>query len=41
MHSPEETKGLLKYEEPITDKHLTLANKAWSAFQENSPKEWN
>jgi len=41
MLSPDEMKDLLEYEEPITEKHLTLASKAWSAFRQDSPKEWN
>jgi len=41
MLSPDEMKDLLKYEEPITEKHLMLSSKAWSAFREESPKEWS
>jgi len=40
MLSPGEMKNLLIFEEPITEKHLVLSSKAWSAFRENSPKEW-
>lgn len=40
MLSPDEMKGLLEYEEPITEKHLLLANKAWSAFRSSSPERW-
>ena len=38
--SPDEMKGLLKYEEPVTEQHLVLAHKAWAAFRENSPEAW-
>jgi hypothetical protein len=41
MLSPEEMKGLFKYEEPVTDIHLLLSSKAWSAFRSNSPEEWH
>lgn len=40
MLSPDEMKGLLKYEETITGKHFILSSKAWSAFREGSPKKW-
>ena len=40
MLSPDEMKGLFKYEEPVTDKHLLLTSKAWSAFRSSSPEEW-
>lgn len=41
MLSPAEMKGLFKYEELITDKHLLLSVKAWSAFRSSSPDDWN
>ena len=41
MLSPDEMKDLLKYEEPVTERHLMLSNKAWSAFREKSPKNWH
>lgn len=40
MLSPDEMKGLFKYEEPVTDKHLLLSSKAWSAFRSSTPEEW-
>lgn len=40
MLTPDEMKGLFKYEEPVTDKHLLLSSKAWSAFRSSSPEEW-
>lgn len=36
----DEMKGLFKYEEPLTEKHLVLSNKAWSAFRSPSPEKW-
>ena len=41
MLSPEEMKGLVKYEDPITETHLTLSSKAWSAFRSRSPEKWH
>ncbi len=38
--SPSEMKSLFKYEEAVTEKHLLLASKAWSAFRSSSPEEW-
>ena len=38
--SPSEMNGLFKYEEPVTEKHLLLSSKAWSAFRSSSPEEW-
>lgn len=38
--SPEEMKGLVEYEEPITKAHLDLSCKAWSAFRSNTPEKW-
>lgn len=40
MLSPEEMKGLLKYEGSITDQHLLLSSKAWAAFCSSTPEEW-
>jgi len=37
---PEEMKRLVEYEEPITEAHLELSCKAWSAFRSNTPKKW-
>ena len=39
--SPEEMKSLVKYEKPITEAHLELSNKAWSAFRSSSPEKWS
>ena len=41
MLSPEEMSEHYKYEEPVTDKHLALSSKAWSAFRSESPEKWN
>ena len=38
--SPEEMKSLVKYEKPITEDHLELSCKIWSAFRSNTPKKW-
>jgi hypothetical protein len=38
--SPEEMLTLVEYEEPITESHLKLANKAWSAFRSTEPESW-
>ncbi len=38
--SPEQMRGLVKYEESITDAHLKLSCKAWSAFRSSSPEKW-
>lgn len=38
--SPEEIKGLMEYEETVTEAHLKLSCKAWSAFRSSSPEEW-
>jgi len=40
MLTPEEMSNLHIYEEPVTDKHLTLSSKAWLAFRSNSPEKW-
>ncbi|MFT5701346.1 MAG: hypothetical protein ACI8ZB_004237 [Desulforhopalus sp.] len=39
--SPDEMRGLMQYEEPVTGKHLLLASRAWAAFREDSPEKWN
>jgi len=39
-YSSNEILKLLCHEKPITDQHLTLAQKAWSAFQEPTPLAW-
>jgi hypothetical protein len=36
--SPDELLGLFKYEEPVTEKHLSLASRSWEAFRSPSPK---
>jgi hypothetical protein len=38
--SKEEIIKLLNYEQEITQEHLKLADKAWSAFQEPTPVAW-
>ncbi len=38
--TPEEMGGLMQYEEPITESHLKLSNKAWSALRSSSPDKW-
>jgi len=40
MLSPAEMKGLMIHEELITERHLTLSSKAWSAFRSSSPEKW-
>jgi len=40
MLSPNEIMGLFTYEEPVTENHLVLANKAWSAFRSTTPEKW-
>ena len=40
MATPDQLKGLLKFEEEITEKHLMLAKKAWAAFRSPIPDEW-
>ncbi len=39
--SPEQMSELHKYEEPVTDKHLELSSKAWSAFRSENPEKWH
>lgn len=41
MVSPEQMKNLFQYETPITDKHLQLSVKAWSAFRSTTPEKWH
>ena len=38
--TPEEFRGLIEYEEPVTESHLKLSSKAWSAFRASTPAEW-
>jgi hypothetical protein len=38
--SPSQIVQLLQYEERVTPEHFRLAEKAWSAFCEPSPKNW-
>jgi hypothetical protein len=40
MATPEQMKGLLKFEEAITENHMLIAKKAWKAFRSPSPEEW-
>jgi len=40
MLTPKEMKGLIKHEEPITESHLKLSNKAWTALRSSSPENW-
>lgn len=40
LASPGQIKTLLAYEETITENHLLLANKAWSAFRSPNPNDW-
>lgn len=39
MASPEQIKGLVSFEENITDQHLDTARKAWAAFRSPSPQD--
>ncbi len=39
--SQEEMTSLFRYEEHVTENHLTLASKAWSAFRSDSPEKWH
>ena len=41
MLSPNQMRGLFKYEEPVTGNHLALSNRAWSAFRSPSPQKWH
>jgi Domain of unknown function (DUF1835) len=38
--TPEEMGELIKHEEPITESHLKLSSKAWSAIRSSSPDKW-
>lgn len=38
--TPEQMKGLYRFEERITEKHLILAKKAWTAFRSPTPDNW-
>lgn len=38
--TPDEMKGLVSYEEPVTQEHIMLASQAWSAFRSSSPEMW-
>lgn len=38
--SPEEMGALVKYEEPVTEAHLKISSKAWSAFRSSTPDKW-
>jgi len=40
MLSSIEMKALMKHEELVTERHLLLCNKAWSAFRSSSPEKW-
>ena len=41
MLAPDEIMGLYTYEEPVTEKHLVLSGRAWSAFRSDSPGKWH
>lgn len=38
--SPEEMAELSAEEEPVTENHLALSNRAWAAFRSGSPETW-
>ena len=38
--SSQEMTDLLRYEEPVTEKHFNLSSKAWSAFRAATPEKW-
>ena len=38
--TPENMKGLVKHEVPVSENHLMLSNKAWAAFRSTSPQKW-
>ncbi|MCP4698355.1 MAG: hypothetical protein GY862_16095 [Gammaproteobacteria bacterium] len=40
MLSPDEMKGLFMLEEPVTEDHLKLSHKAWTAFRSSTPEKW-
>lgn len=39
--APEEMASLFKYEVPIIDAQLKLANQGWAAFRSATPEKWN
>lgn len=40
MATADQMKGLLKFEEDISEEHLSLAKKAWAAFRSPLPIKW-
>lgn len=38
--SPVEMTALFEHEEPVTESHLELSSRAWSAFRSSSPENW-
>jgi len=38
--SPEQMAMLYRYEQTVTEDHLALASKAWSAFRASTPEQW-
>lgn len=40
MATHEQLKALFAFEEEVTEKHLMLAKKAWSAFRSRTPEKW-
>lgn len=41
MMSPEQMAALYQYEQAITEEHLVLASKAWSAYRSATPQKWH
>lgn len=41
MLKPDQVTPLLKHEVPVTEAHLNLSQKAWSAFRHETPEKWN
>ena len=41
MLSADAMGGLFEYEEPVTESHLQLSSRAWSAFRSSTPENWN
>jgi len=41
MLKPAEMEALFQYEQSITEQHLVLASRAWSAFRSPDPKKWH
>lgn len=41
MQSPETLKQLMAFEKPVSQQQLVLANRAWAAFCESTPENWN